>query len=155
MTEVLHGQGATKERKAHSSITTKPRILTKGGMVTTYGDADTEHCLLDWMLNEGVIEQDQYDAGYLLRRLYYAFNKTGRWIDEGGKAYEGDHETESDLAEKRFHSAMKSVDHTNRGLIRFVCIEAENNQIAGVFAARMHICHGLDDLKKYFMGEKK
>ena len=156
MSEVLHGQGATEERKRHSKIKTGIRTMTRGGMVTTYGHSDEEHCLLDWMLNQGVIEQHQYDAGYMLRNLYFMFNKSGTsCLTEKDNAYEGDHETESDRAQTRYNNAMKAMHLQDRPLMKFICIEAEPHQNGGIFSLALTIQDNLEHLKKHFIGARK
>lgn len=152
--KIQQGQGATRERMRHSNISTGARETTRGGIVTSYGHRDEEHCLLDWMLAQGIIEQDQYEAGYRLRNLFYRFNKTGRWIDEGGKGYDGDTVTDADIAEERYNAAIRAVALQDRGLMRFVCVEADAHQTAGIYAVAMNIQAGLDDLKKFFMVQR-
>lgn len=148
MSETLDGKGVTKERLKKSNIQTAPRTLTQGGLVLTYGQHDTEHCTLDILLNKGFIESDQYDAGYNLRRLYYAFTTTGRWIEEGGKSYDGDLMTPKDMAEYKFNMALKSVDKNNRLITRCICVETTH--VPADFEIILQIKHGLDDLLKYF-----
>ena len=82
------------------------------------------------------------------------FNSSGTsCLTEKTGAHEGDFETESDLAQARYYKAIESVDRADRGLIRFVCLEASPDQTAGIFACASMIQHGLDRLKKHFMGE--
>lgn len=148
MSEVLDGQGATKERLQKSTIRTAPRLLTKGGMVLTYGQHDEEHCALDVLLAKGFIERDHFDAGYELRNIYYSFTKTGKWIDEGSPGYEGDLETPGDIARQHFHDAMQSIER-NRPLIRSICVDLHVT-IPADYNLIMDIQHGLGDLVDYF-----
>jgi len=83
MKKVLHGQGATPERLGKSQMETGIREISKGGMALSVGHRDLEHCALDFLINGGYIEQDQFDAGMHLRNLYYTHTTTGRWIHEG------------------------------------------------------------------------
>lgn len=149
MIEVLDGTGATKERREKSKIVSRPRTLTAGGVVVTYGQHDTEHCTLDVMRNKGFIEDDQYDAGYNLRNLYYSFTITGRWIEEGGKGYDGDFLTPKDIAFEDYQDAIKSVrDPKDRALVRTVCIE--NTFVPADYVVIKSIQYGLSDLVNYF-----
>jgi hypothetical protein len=151
--ETLGGQGATRERLRKSRITTAPRISTVGGMVLSYGQHDTEHCTLDVLQNKGFIESDQYDAGYHLRNLFYSFNTTGRWIEEGGKAYDGDTITPKDIAESEYHSALRSVNPQDRALTRAVCVEY--TFVPADYVVIRSIQYGLSDLVNYFKNNKK
>lgn len=149
MIDVIDGTGVTKERLQKSKIKTAPRVLTRGGLVLTYGQYDTEHCALDYMLNKGFIESYHYDAGYQLRSLYYSFHSTGRWIMEGGKAHEGDEETEKDRAEMEYHEALNSIDPEDRNITRAICIEVINHIPADYIMIRQ-VTYGLERLLKHF-----
>lgn len=152
----LHGQGTTKERKKHSSIKVAPRVITTGGMTASYGEHDTEHCGLDYLLNKGFIEKHHYDAGYTLRAIYYTFNKTGVPLDDMGssKGYEGDHETAADKAEMRYVHAMRAVSHENKNLTRYACIEADG-YITAHYEVMTAIERGLQELYDHFQDERK
>lgn len=144
----LQGQGATPERLGKSKIERRVRGTTRGGIPDSFGHEDTEHCALDILLNKGFIEQDQYDAGYQLRKLYYTFTQTGRWIDEGGRGYSGDGETDQDRAEARYNAALRSVDMQYRQLARAVCIE--DTYIPADWMLIQSIQYGLGDLENFF-----
>lgn len=147
--EILDGKGVTKERLEKSAIVSRPRTITAGGVVLTYGQQDTEHCTLDILQNKGFIESEQHDAGYQLRRLFYTFNVTGRWIEEGGKAYDGDTITPKDIAEAEYNKALQSIDKSIRGLIRAICIEDTHHIPADHYLIQL-IQNGLTDLYKHF-----
>jgi hypothetical protein len=51
----LDGQGCTPERKRLSHVNGTVREVTPDGMVLSYGDTDTEHCYLDWLLGHGLL----------------------------------------------------------------------------------------------------
>lgn len=152
----LHGQGSTPERKRQSTIKVAPRIITQRGMTASYGEHDTEHCGLDYLLNKGFIEKHHYDAGCRLRGIFYTFNKTGIPMDDMGtrKAYEGDHETAADKAEMRFLHAMRAVSHENKNLVRYACIEADG-YIPAHYRIMMTITLGLQELHDHFQDERK
>lgn len=150
MTKTLHGQGATPERLAKSKIDKKVRGTTDGGIPNAYGHEDQEHCALDVILEKGYIEQDQHDAGYALRGIYFTFTSTGRWIDEGGKAHEGEMETDADRARSRFNKALASINKDSRAIVRTVCVD-ETVVPANYTLIRL-IQYGLDDLIKFFKG---
>lgn len=149
----LHGQGATKERLEKSNIVKKITGTTRGGIPNSYAHMDTEHCALDVMLQKGFIENDHYDAGYDLRKLYYKFTSTGRWIDEGGKAHEGDFETDIDVAMAKYNRALGSIEKRYRAVTRTVCIE--DTVVPANYELIKSIQYGLEDLIKFFKHEKK
>jgi hypothetical protein len=147
----LHGQGATPERKQKTKLTTGVRETNKGGIPTAYGDIDTEHCALDVLFNEGYIDKDQRDSGYRLRQIYYTWKHESNEIDKGGKAYEGDFETETDRAREAYNQAMKAVDKPYRNITHHISIEASTvDRRVVMYGVMQDILHGLDDLTKHF-----
>ena len=150
--EIKHGLGATKERREKSRVERRAIGTDRGGIPDTFVHEDKEHCALDILLNRGIIEQNQYDAGYQLRRLYYTFTQTGRWIEEGGKAYEGDEETAADRARSRYNDALRHVQ--NSMLIRNICVEMQE-YLPYDYLLVIEIQHGLDDLEKFFTKSRK
>lgn len=153
MSEVLHGQGATSERKEKSNIVVAPRLLTKGGMTITFGEHDTEHCTLDWLLNCDYIKQDQYDGGLHLRALYYTFTITGRHeINDGGKGHEGDFATPQDVAYERYRKAINNIRRPARAMTEYICTRAEYKMLEcpAMYGALITLQGGLDDLIKFF-----
>lgn len=147
--DTLHGQGATQERKQKSKMTTGIREVSKGGIATTHGDIDLEHCALDVLLNNGYIDKDQFDSGYRLRQIYYTWKFESNEIDKGGKSYEGDFETETDRARTAYNQAMRAIDRRYRIITHHICIEATTAPSA-MYGVIQHITHGLDDLTKHF-----
>jgi len=158
MTKTLHGQGATKERLEKSNIEKRIRETTSGGIPTSFGHQDTEHCMLDKMLKLGVIEEDQKDAGYHLRGLYYTFTTTGNWPMDGKGGHSGAEVDENgdimltprDRAEIAYNAAMRSVSVIDRPLIKSVCTEdrwepSDDKMIRSVQ-------NGLDAMIKHFEG---
>jgi len=148
MKKVLHGQGATPERLGKSQMETGIREISKGGMALSVGHRDLEHCALDFLINGGYIEQDQFDAGMHLRNLYYTHTTTGRWIDEGGRGHESEELSSADIAYEVYSKALKAVTPAHRGITMHVCIEAV--QIPTYYAVIHEVQHGLDDLINYF-----
>jgi hypothetical protein len=149
MSETLHGQGTTLERKQKSSIVVAPRVLTKGGMTITFGEHDTEHCTLDWLLNEDYIEQDQYDAGIHLRALYYTFTQTGRHeINDGGQGHEGEFATPQDDAYEKYRKAIIGIRKPARNLTEHICTQGQSRMIEcpALYGALITLQGGLDDL---------
>lgn len=151
--EVLLNLGATPERLQKSTIVSGIREITKGGVPLSYGHRDTEHCALDFLLNRGYIENDQYDAGYQLRELFYKHRVTGRWIDEGSKAHDGEVETPKDKAYESYRMALMSVNVGYRNLIEHVCTEAVTFPTYYDIIRDLH--NGLNDLVNYFTGAEK
>jgi hypothetical protein len=148
----MKGEICTRERGQHTKIS-KPQLREqKAGHDGVYGVQDVWHCALDYMLDKGFIELDQYDAGYELRRLYYTFTRTGRWIEEGGKANDPEVETEGDIAFSQFNAALRGVDRMDRNVTRAVCVEITT--IPADYMLIQQIKSGLNDLYKHFRGNK-
>ena len=153
MSEVLHGQGATPERMKKSSIEKGVRSVTKGGIPDSYGHQDTEHCALDHLLNSGLIDEDQYQAGYDLRNLYYKHKQSAKsCCAESSGGHDGDEMTPSDEAYEAYRAALKSVG--NGCLIETVCCESLA-PIPSYYTIMQDISYGLDDLVEYFTKKRK
>lgn len=146
--KILHGQGATPERLKKTNMARGFRGVTGGGIPNAYGHYDTEHCALDILLNGGYIDDDQYNSGYRLRGYYYGFNITGKWIFDGGGGYEGDVETEADIAREKYNTAIKQVSLPYRQLVHTVCIEATT--VPTYYSIMSDIINGMEELTAYF-----
>lgn len=144
---ILHGQGATKERLAKGRVEKNVRSVTKGGIPDSYGHEEKLHCALDALYQGGYIEKDQYQAGYDLRALHFAYNTSSNEFDKGGKGHEGEFETEKDRAYEAYRKAIKSVSMCKRGLIESVCTQ---DSVPTYYAIITEIQRGLDELVDFF-----
>ena len=130
MSETVKGIGAPKERLQHSKIVGRVAEITRGGSILTVGQRDTQHCYLDWLLDNGYLGQDagsRYDTGYRLRDLYYFIRPSGGASGSGtpgrtpmtveGSIYSG-----KDMAETVYNWIMREMEGHGR-LVRMICIE--------------------------------
>ncbi len=127
-------QGCTKERRQHSKITLEVRTTTEGGLITGYGNRDTQHCYLDFLNAETLLGADyealeRYHAGYALRELYFSFmpssrQDTGMAKVDNKNAYTTDAEIgdERDIAQTRYNQIMREVANY-AALLRMICID--------------------------------
>lgn len=144
--------GTTKERMNHGKIVGRIAEMTAGGIIVSVGQRDTEHCYLDFLLNNGLLgpEPDgktRYDTGYKLRALYYRFSTTGNdYNPRGSSQFTSDAQVgdETDLAETLFNNVLRALPRQYKRIVRYVCIE----DVVGAFDNQTHelIRRGLDAL---------
>jgi hypothetical protein len=156
----LDGQGCTPERKRHSHIKGTVREVTPGGMILSYGDTDTQHCHLDWLLGHGLLgpeedAQPRYDAGYKLRDVYYRYRSSRRDLAPSSRTgFLTDHETDADKAEQQFHDIMRALPARYREMVRAMCIgeprrfEITRETRAAIYEACEEVRDGLDELQR-------
>lgn len=135
--QIVGNEGATIQRRNHSTIKTEARTITKGGIVIGLGHRDTQHCLLDTLLESGQLGQGQaarerYDAGYRLRNIYYRWHVSAKSLSDIGfnaprSEFESDLPTPQDEAEELFHAVMRTLRPIFRSPVRSICIEGTNS----------------------------
>lgn len=138
-TQTLDGQVdyGTPERRNKSKLKTTSRGVTKNGNVISTGLTDTEHTMIDVLLNNGMISTSHYDIGYRLRELFYSFNKgiTSDLSSIGGSGYsefvnDAEIGDASDLRETRYYNIIAGIKTPYRAIIRCICIENSQYRIA-------------------------
>lgn len=136
MSEVLHGQGATKERRERGGVVTRVRSTTRGGITNSYGDEVVEPTLLDALTARGMLggerdETERYNAGMRLRDLYYSFNVKSssgceehlQFVDSKGSRTVTEDVIENQTAEDKYNEIMRAVPLKYRNVLRNVCID--------------------------------
>jgi hypothetical protein len=150
----LDGQGCTPERKRHSPIKASVREITPGGMILSYGDADTEHCYLDWLRANGLLgsdeqaARDRYDAGYALRDIFFRFRSSRRDMVQSStrSGFLPDHETDSDRAEQEYLDVMRAVPARYRLMVRSICVE-EPRRFEITFESRIAVYEACEEAR--------
>lgn len=126
-------EGCTIERKNHGRIVIEPRTVTKGGVVSEYGNRDAEHCYLDWLRHHGHLGNntqdvaDRYDAGMRLRELWFTFNRRGVVYEAGATKDPSTTDSEvgspEDIAETAYIRVLRLVHEKYRLTARDVAID--------------------------------
>ena len=136
MTDQSNDYG-TAERARKSALKITSRGVSKNGNVISTGMTDTEHTMLDVLLNNDMISTNHYDVGYRLRELFYSFTKgiTSDLSSIGGGGYSeiiNDEEIgdASDLRETRYYNIIAGIRTPYRSIIRCICIDNSQYRIA-------------------------
>ncbi len=159
----MTGEGCSKERRQHSKIVTEPRNVTRGGRVIGFGNRDTEHCYLDFLLNEKLLgmprqASDRYETGCKLRRLYFSFRASGKAMTEimaGGhtSVFVGDENIDVEGPEDFYNSVMGEVPQKFKRIVRMICLE-DVTPVRGTDPFHRLVRDGLDALNIAFRKEE-
>lgn len=139
MTDATTLERANSFQRRHSSFATEIRSVTDGGIPNSWGDRDTQHCLLDVLLAYGYLGSPQdasvrYDCGIHLRGLYYEYRPSGKSaIESLNHGYQHFAIGDDEGPEDRYKTLMVALPAKYRVCARSVCVEdifAPRNRIA-------------------------